>query len=66
MTSVSPQAGTDWTIADDSLHRSLNDAGIARGPCRQVSSKAFKVSEKWGGRGSNPRPTDYESAALTD
>ena len=20
----------------------------------------------WGGRGSNPRPTDYESAALTD
>jgi hypothetical protein len=21
---------------------------------------------KWGGRGSNPRPTDYESAALTD
>ena len=23
-------------------------------------------SFKWGGRGSNPRPTDYESAALTD
>jgi hypothetical protein len=21
---------------------------------------------KWGGRGSNPRPTDYESAALTN
>ena len=25
-----------------------------------------EISRAWGGRGSNPRPTDYESAALTD
>jgi len=24
------------------------------------------MPNKWGQRGSNPRPTDYESAALTD
>lgn len=32
----------------------------------RISSKRINVSEMWGGRGSNPRPTDYESAALTN
>ena len=39
---------------------------------RQVTSRQVRaieqgsdVSVRWGGWGSNPRPTDYESAALT-
>ena len=31
---------------------------------RRGSSKDVKVSPKWGGRGSNPRPTDYESGSV--
>ena len=34
--------------------------------CCDVIFDAFFESLTWGGRGSNPRPTDYESAALTN
>jgi hypothetical protein len=34
------------------------------GSIRQVSSKHFKVPCQWGGRGSNPRPTDSALAVL--
>jgi hypothetical protein len=30
-----------------------------------TSFQRFRWSEWWGGWGSNPRPADYESAALT-
>ncbi len=40
------------------LDRAINDGCLI--------SRLRKQAMTWGGRGSNPRPTDYESAALTD
>ncbi len=40
----------------------LKIAGIPRFRGSKPLSRGF---EEWGGWGSNPRPTDYESAALT-
>lgn len=34
-------------------------------PCKETGL-IFTMRNLWGQRGSNPRPTDYESAALTD
>ena len=36
-----------------------------RQPVPVAPTEAFPQARRWGGRGSNPRPADYESAALT-
>ncbi len=48
-------AGVSKTVAD--LHRSSH-------PCEAVDGSDLR-EHWWGGWGSNPRPKDYESSALT-
>lgn len=35
------------------------------GPRNRPGNTGYHGNRRWGGRGSNPRPADYESAALT-
>jgi hypothetical protein len=40
--------------------------GVNHQPKHRCQAKAgINTNDEWGGWGSNPRPTDYESAALT-
>jgi hypothetical protein len=58
---IGPAASVLTSGSQRSLHRRMSNNKISN---RNVLA-AQSMYEQWGGRGSNPRPRDYESPALT-
>jgi hypothetical protein len=55
-----------WKRVKSRLRRRVQQRRRPPRSASRTCGDTFPLVDRWGGQGSNLRPTDYESAALTD